>query len=77
MIKKGDILNQLAIITDLIEKINADTQSCTIVFEVSKLEFDKIFDFVEKKYNRGGDKATEKFTLKIGNVDIIFSTNSV
>lgn len=77
MEKKGDILNQLAIISDLIEKVNADIKSNTIVFEVSKVEFLRVFEYIERKYNRKSEVPTDKFTLTIGNVDIIFSTNSV
>jgi len=33
MEKKGDLLNQLAIISDLLEKVNAEIESQTIVLE--------------------------------------------
>jgi len=77
MEKKGDLLNQLAIISDLIEKVNANIKSNTLVFEVSKNEFDNIFEYIEKKYNRKSDKPKDRFTITIGNVDIVFSTNNV
>ena len=77
MEKKGDLLNQLAIISDLIEKVNANIKSNTLVFEVSKTEFDGIFDYMGKKYNRKNEKPKDKFTITIGNVDIVFSTNNV
>lgn len=78
MIKKGDLLNQLAIVSDLIEKLNANIKSNTIVFEVSKTEFDRIHEYVEKKYNRKTETPKDKsFIITIGNVDIVFSTNSV
>lgn len=77
MTKKGDLLNQLAIISDLIEKLNADIKSNTIVFEVSKIEFDKIFHYLGKKNNTQNETPKDKFTITIGNVDIVFSTNSV
>ena len=77
MEKKGDLLNQLAIISDLIEKVNANIKSSTLVFEVSKLEFDTIFEYIEKKYNRKSEKPKDRFTITIGGVDIVFSTNSV
>ena len=77
MEKKGDLLNQLAIISDLIEKVNADIKSNTLVFEVSKTEFDNIFEYIEKKYNRKSEKPKDKFTITIGVVDIVFSTSSV
>ena len=77
MEKKGDLLNQLAIISDLIEKVNADIKSNTLVFEVSKTEFDNIFEYIEKKYNRKSEKPKDRFTITIGVVDIVFSTSSV
>lgn len=77
MEKKGDLLNQLAIISDLIEKVNANIKSSTLVFEVSKVEFDTIFEYIEKKYNRKSEKPKDRFTITIGGVDIVFSTSSV
>jgi hypothetical protein len=77
MSKKGDLLNQMAIISDLVEKLNADIKSNTIVFEVSKSEFERIFHYIEKKNNRKGELPKERFTITIGNLDIVFSTNSV
>jgi hypothetical protein len=50
MEKKGELLNQLAIISDLLEKVNAETKSTTIVFELSNMEFDRVFDGIQKKY---------------------------
>lgn len=77
MSKKGDLLNQLAIISDLVEKLNSEIKSSTLVFEVSKVEFEKIFEYIEKKNNRKTDLPKNKFTITIGNVDIVFSTSNV
>lgn len=76
MTKKGDLLNQLALISDLIEKINADIKSNTIIFEVSKVEFDKIYQYIEKKNNRKSETPKDRFTITIGNLDIVFSTSN-
>lgn len=77
MEKKGDLLNQLAIITDLIEKINADSKSNTLLFEVSNMEFDRLYEYFEKKNNRKTKKPKGTFTITIGNVDLVFNTSSV
>ncbi len=77
MSKKGDLLNQLAIVSDLIEKLNAEIKSSTLVMEVSKVEFDRIFQYLEKKNDRKTETPKGKFTITIGNVDIVFSTNNV
>jgi hypothetical protein len=77
MEKKGDMLNQLAIIVDLLEKINADTKSTTLVFEVSRMEFDRIFEYFQKKNNKRSEKTkTTSFNITIGNVDVVFNTNN-
>lgn len=77
MEKKGELLNQLAIICDLLEKINADTKGGTIIFEVSNLEFNKIFELVENKYGRRSEKPKNTFNITIGEIDIVFNTNNV
>lgn len=76
MEKKGDFLNQLAIISDLLEKVNANTDSSTIVFGLSKEEFEKIFDLVQKKYNKKMEKPKDTFKISIGMIDIIFNMNN-
>jgi hypothetical protein len=76
MEKKGEILNQLALISDLIEKVNADIKSNTIIFEVSKVEFERIFELMQKKYNRKPQKVKNSFTISIGGVDVIFNTSN-
>ncbi len=77
MEKKGDILNQLAIISDLIEKVNIQSKSQTIVFELSNVEFEKVFEEIQKKYSRKMEKPKDSFSISIGVVDIIFNTNNV
>lgn len=77
MKKKGDLLNQLAIIVDLIENINSNTKSNTLIFEVSRLEFDRVFEYFENKYDRKTEKPKNTFTISIGKVDVIFNTNNV
>lgn len=76
MEKKGEILNQLAIISDLLEKMNTETLSRTLIIEMSENEFLKIFDIIQKKYGRKLDKPTDTFTISIGVVDIIFNMSN-
>ncbi len=76
MEKKGDLLNQLAIISDLLEKINTQTESSTIVLEMSNENFEKSFDVIQKKYGRRMDKPDSTFTINIGMVDIVFNKSN-
>jgi hypothetical protein len=77
MEKKGDLLNQLAIVSDLLEKVNAEIESQTIVLELSKTEFNKVFKIIEKKYGKAIEIPTDTFTINMGVVNIIFNTNNV
>jgi hypothetical protein len=77
MERKGDLLNQLAIISDLIEKLSVQTVSNSIVLELSDEEFKYSFDFIQKKYGRKMDKPDGSFSITIGFVDIVFNKSSV
>jgi hypothetical protein len=77
MEKKGELLNQLAIISDLLEKLNTNTESTTIVLNLKEEEFLKAFDSIQKKYKRNIEKPETTFTISIGEVDIVFNMNNV
>ena len=77
MEKKGELLNQLAIISDLLEKINIETISRTVILELNKEEFLKSFELIQKKYGRKMDKPESTFTINIGLVDIVFNKSNV
>ena len=77
MEKKGELLNQLAIVSDLLEKINTNTESTTIILNLKEEEFLRAFELIQKKYGRVIEKPEETFTIKIGEVDIIFNMSSV
>jgi hypothetical protein len=77
MEKKGDLLNQLAIISDLIEKMNLTKQSSTIVFELESGVFESTFQYINKLQKNKMTKLDKTFTIKIGEVDIIFNKSSV
>lgn len=77
MEKKGDILNQLAVISDLLEKINIDSKSTTLIFNTDDKEFNKIVLNIQKKYGKKIDEIDNSITFSIGFVDIIFNKNNV
>lgn len=77
MEKKGELLNQLAIISDLLEKINTETISRTVILELDKEEFEKSFELIQKKYGRKMDRPDGSFSISIGGVDIIFNMSNV
>lgn len=76
MEKKGELLNQLAIITDLIEKANINTKSQTLILELDEETFMNTFNKIQERYGRKMDKPTGTFSIKIGQVEIVFNTNN-
>jgi len=76
MVKKGDLFNQLAIISDLLEKCKLETVSETIIFEVSKAEFDRVYKMVQSKIRGAQDNPENTFNIKIGNINMVFNKNN-
>lgn len=77
MEKKGELLNQLAIISDLLEKANINSEAKTVIIELNETEFISTFQSIQKKYGRFMDKPENKFSIRIGEVDFIFNMNNV
>jgi len=77
MEKKGDLFNQLAIISDLLEKCNLTSVSQTIVIEVPKSEFDRIYKIIQSKVRFTDVFPKNSFNVKIGVVDIVFNMSNV
>ena len=78
MEKNDNFILQLAKIADTIEKLNLNAGSNTLIFELSKLEYEKMYDYIQRQYGRQGYIIPEKsFSLKMGVVEIIFNTSNV
>ena len=76
MEKKGDFLNQVAIISDLLEKINVESKSQTIILELPEREFYRIYKIVESKVRFVTGKPQDTFNVKIGDVNIVFNMSN-
>lgn len=80
MEKKGEILNQLAIISDLVENVNIECVGATITFDVKEKEFINIYNYTSRK---NGDvfiplrEDVKSFTIGISNVNIIINKSNV
>lgn len=80
MEKTGETLNQLAIITDLIEKVNFEFVSAKIVFNVNSNEFNNIYNYTARK---NGEEfvplkdSTKNFSININDVQVTFNRNNV
>jgi hypothetical protein len=76
MEKRGDLFNQLAIISDLLEKTNLISTSQTIIIELSKPEFDRIYKIIQSKVRFTSGFPKDSFNVKIGDVNIIFNMSN-
>jgi hypothetical protein len=77
MEKKGEVLNQLAIISDLLENVNVNALSSTVVLELNSQEFENVYLLIQKKYGSKMERPKDKFTITIGMVDFVFSKSNV
>lgn len=77
MEKKGDLFNQLAIISDLLEKSNVESTNQTIILELSREEFVRVYKLTQLKAKKSLEVPKTSFNIKIGGVNIVFSMNSV
>lgn len=78
MEKKGSLLTQLGIIVDLIERLNLESIEQTLTFKLSPIEFDRVFDIVQSRYEKKLTKPeTDEFIIKIEGITVIFSKNNV
>jgi hypothetical protein len=77
MEKKGDLFNQLAIVSELLEKINVESRAQTIILEVPEKEFYRIYKMVEYKVGFVTGKPQDTFNIRIGDVNIVFNMSNV
>jgi hypothetical protein len=77
MEKRGEILNQLAIISDLLEKINLEGENKTVIIDLSKKEFEKIYKLIISKINIGKTDINNRFSVKIGEIEFVFNMSNV
>lgn len=73
MEKKGEILNQLAIISDLLENSNLEAKEKNVLFVLEKKEFDKIYNAIVKKTKVKSNTIDTTFSVKIGEIDFVFA----
>lgn len=76
MEKKGDIFNQLAIISDLLEKTNLESKLASVIFILDEKEFKFMYNEVIKKVKVKSEEPDTSFSLKIGEIEFIFNMNN-
>lgn len=78
--KRGDLIRQLAIITDLIDKMNLESITQELTFEISEEEFNRVLNYLRTEYDYKivNDMFLDySFTVVMDNVKVIFNKSSV
>lgn len=76
MEKKGSIITQLALISDLFERANMSASDVTITLVVDQKEFMRLFKLFTKKAHAKLEIIDDTFTVRIGTVVYVFSLNT-
>jgi cell division GTPase FtsZ len=77
MEKKGEIFNQLALISDLLEHVNLkEVDTTDVVFTLKEQEFNEMFARVSKRANRMREETDDSFSVIIGTIKFIFNKSS-
>tara|TARA_R110001592_G_scaffold64818_9_gene199259 strand:+ start:11556 stop:11801 length:246 start_codon:yes stop_codon:yes gene_type:complete len=76
--KKGDILNQLAIISDLIEKVAIESNASTLFYELDEEQYEEVYEYIKEKFSGEGveEDSSGTFSILMGEITIMFSKNS-
>jgi hypothetical protein len=80
MEKKGEILNQLAIISDLLEKVNMESVSISVICDLEEKEFKNIISKIATKIKMKPIypyEIKDTFSVKIGEIDFVFNKSNV
>jgi hypothetical protein len=77
MEQKNNVLNQLALITDLIDKLDINHSSSKVLFNLDKEDFEKVFNSLHDNQYRRMEIPRETFTVRIETVDFVFNMNNV
>jgi CRP-like cAMP-binding protein len=79
MEKKGEILNQLAIISDLFEKANMKSLSTSVICELEEIEFKSVFEKFSARIRTTPmypHEVRNTFSVKIGEIDFVFNKSN-
>jgi hypothetical protein len=80
MEKKGEILNQLAIISDLLEKANLEAKLINVTIALEEKEFQSIIKEMTRKirmYPTYPYEIKDTFSIKIGEIKFVFNKSNV
>jgi hypothetical protein len=79
MEKKGEILNQLAMISDLLEKANLESKSMNVTIALEEKEFESMIKKIATKIKMSPTypyEIKDTFSIKIGEIEFVFNKSN-
>ena len=76
MENKGNILTQLAIISDLLEKSNMMPENTVVRFNLGDQEYSRLLKIMIEKTKIKVNQVDDTFNVEIGTVSFVFSKSS-
>jgi len=77
MEKKGNILSQLAILSDLLENANMESTKTTVTYELNKSEFTRLYNIMYVNSKEKTKLPKNRFQITIGLITFVFNMNNV
>lgn len=77
MENKSELLNKLAIITDLIERLEINSSINMVSFDLNTDDFNELYDSLGSNGSRRTERPKDRFKVDIGNVEFTFNKNNV
>jgi len=74
---KGNILTQMAIISDLFEKANMMSENTVVRFDLGDKEYRRLLKLIIEKANIKLNQVDDTFNVEIGPVSFVFSKSNV
>jgi len=71
--RKGNILTQMAVISDLLEKVNLDSEKTSVAFMLNSYDFNRLYKYFTLKAHIKLDEIIETFSVKIGITNYTFT----
>jgi hypothetical protein len=72
----NDFFNQLALVVDAFEKCELKTLNKTLLFELEGDIYNELYRKTQLMVNDDSEEITTSFTIKIGEIDIVFNMSN-
>lgn len=72
----NDFFNQLGLVVDAFEKCDIKSLNKTLLFELDGDIYNEIYRKTQLMVNDDSEEITSSFTIKIGQIDVVFNMSN-